>query len=356
VAAAFHLLTHAFFKALLFLGSGSVIHGMEHGVLHTGNHHVDPQDMRNMGGLYKKMPLTFWTFTIGGLALSGLPLVTAGFWSKDEILSGAFNSGHPVVFWVLAFSALLTAFYTARQITLTFLGQPRTSEAEHAHETGRTMTTPLIVLAVFAVAAGWFGIPHTFPGLGQFIPNLFEEFVGPMVHGEGAGAAEAAVSYLPLLVSVLVSLGGLALGYYAYRGFNSVEAQDPAKRVTGGWYWNLLQNRYRIDALYDQAFVRTGHWVSDVLTYRWIDKKVIDGFIEVVAKWTWNLGAAVRRWIDVAVVNWAGDRLGTGLRAGSREMRQVQTGRIQQYMLLAVLAVAVVGAIFFVFLSMMAAG
>ncbi|MBE0698008.1 MAG: NADH-quinone oxidoreductase subunit L, partial [Anaerolineaceae bacterium] len=115
-AAAFHLFTHAFFKALLFLGAGSVIHGVEHGVLHTGEH-VDPQDMRNMGGLREKMPVTFWTFTIGGLALSGLPLVTAGFWSKDEILSGAFNSGHPLVFWILAGAALLTAFYTARQIT-----------------------------------------------------------------------------------------------------------------------------------------------------------------------------------------------------------------------------------------------
>ena len=92
VAAAFHLITHAFFKALLFLGSGSVIHGMEHGVLHTGKHHVDPQDMLNMGGLRKKMPITFWTFLIGGFALSGFPLVTAGFWSKDEILADAFGT------------------------------------------------------------------------------------------------------------------------------------------------------------------------------------------------------------------------------------------------------------------------
>jgi NADH-quinone oxidoreductase subunit L len=352
-AAAFHLMTHAFFKALLFLGSGSVIHGMEHGMLHTGNHETDPQDMRNMGGLKDKMPLTFWTFTIGGLALSGLPLVTAGFWSKDEILAGAFNGGHPVVFWVLALSALLTAFYTGRQITLTFLGKPRTAEAEHAHETGRTMTTPLIVLAVFAVAAGWLGIPHTFPGLGQVIPNLFEGFVGSMVPGESAAAAaEAAVSYLPLIASVLVSLGGLALGYYAYRGFASADAPDPAKRVTGGWYWNLLQNRYKIDQFYDWAFVKTSHWISEVFTYQWLDKKVIDGIIEGVVKGAWNLGGIVRRWIDIQVINWLADHLGVGVRATSRELRQVQTGRIQQYMLLAVLLVAVVGAVavFFVVL------
>jgi NADH-quinone oxidoreductase subunit L len=346
VAAAFHLLTHAFFKALLFLGSGSVIHGMEHGVLHTGSHEVDPQDMRNMGGLREKMPLTFWTFTIGGLALSGLPLVTAGFWSKDEILAGAFSSGHPVVFWVLVISALLTAFYTARQITLTFLGKPRTVEAEHAHETGRTMTTPLIVLAVFAVAAGWFGIPHTFPGLGQLIPNLFEGFVGPMVHGEGE-AVEAAASYLPLLMSVLVSLGGLALGYYTYRGFVSAEAKDPTQRVTGGWLWNTLQNRYYIDQFYNKAFIIPSRWMSEVFTYLWVDKKVIDGIIEGVAKGVLATGRAVRRWIDLQVVNWTGDRIGEGVRGAGSELRQVQTGRIQQYMLLAVLLVVVVGAVFF---------
>ncbi len=133
VAAAFHLVAHAFFKALLFLGSGSVIHGMEHGVFHTGDHHVDPQDMTNMGGLRKKMPITFWTFTIGGFALAGFPLVTAGFWSKDEILADAW-AHMPVVFVALALAALLTAFYTMRQITMTFLGEPRTKEAEHAVE------------------------------------------------------------------------------------------------------------------------------------------------------------------------------------------------------------------------------
>ena len=176
VAAAFHLVTHAFFKALLFLGSGSVIHGMEHGVLHTGSH-IDPQDMSNMGGLRKKMPVTFWTFLIGGFALSGFPLVTAGFWSKDEILADAF--AHNIwVFIVLALAALLTAFYTMRQITLTFLGEPRTEAAEHAQETPWTMTVPLVVLAVFSVTAGWVGIPEHFPLIGGLLPNWFHEFVG----------------------------------------------------------------------------------------------------------------------------------------------------------------------------------
>ncbi len=182
VAAAFHLITHAFFKALLFLGSGSVIHGMEHGVLHTGSH-IDPQDMFNMGGLRKKMPVTFWTFLIGGFALSGFPLVTAGFWSKDEILADAFGHGHLVVFVVLALAALLTAFYTMRQITLTFLGEPRTEAAKHAQETPWTMTLPLVVLAVFAVSAGWVGIPEHFPVIGGLLPNWFHEFVGGTLLG-----------------------------------------------------------------------------------------------------------------------------------------------------------------------------
>ena len=348
-AAVFHLMTHAFFKALLFLGSGSVIHGMEHGVLHTGEH-IDPQDMRNMGGLKDKMPVTFWTFTIGGLALSGLPLITAGFWSKDEIFAGAFNSGHQVVFIVLALSALLTAFYTARQITLTFLGKARTHEAEHAHETGKTMTIPLIVLSVFAVAAGWVGIPHTFPGLGALVPNLFETFVGSTLLSEEHAAAEAVVSYVPLLTSVLVSLGGLALGYLTYRGFSSVEAKDPAQRVTGSWYWNVLQNRYGLDAFYQRAFITPSRWVSEVFTYQWLDKKVIDEIIEGIARFTLKLGTAVRRWIDLRVINWLGDEVGSGVRNAGGEMRQVQTGRIQQYMLLTVLLVVVVGAVFFYFM------
>ena len=175
VAATFHLVTHAFFKALLFLGSGSVIHGVEHGVLHTGDHHVDPQDMYNMGGLRRKMPVTYWTFLIGGLALSGFPFVTAGFWSKDEILADAWKHA-PLVFVVLALAALLTAFYTMRQIRLTFFGEPRTKEAGHAVESKWTMTLPLVILAVFAIGFGWLGIPEYMTG--GAIPNWFHEFVG----------------------------------------------------------------------------------------------------------------------------------------------------------------------------------
>jgi NADH-quinone oxidoreductase subunit L len=126
-AAAFHLAMHAFFKALLFLGAGSVIHGVEHGAAQAGEH-ADAQDMRAMGGLAGRMPLTFITFLAGGLSLAGFPLLTAGFWSKDAILTSAFHSS-TAVFVVLAVAALLTAFYMARQLTLVFLGSPRTGAA-----------------------------------------------------------------------------------------------------------------------------------------------------------------------------------------------------------------------------------
>ena len=146
--------------------------------------HVDAQNMFNMGGLRRKMPITFWTFLIGGFALSGFPLLTAGFWSKDEILADAFGNGHLAVFVTLALAALLTAFYTMRQITLTFLGQPRTQAAEHAHEFGldddrcRWWSWPSS-----PSAAGWIGIPEHFPVLGGLVPNWFHDFVGGTLLG-----------------------------------------------------------------------------------------------------------------------------------------------------------------------------
>src|SRR3990172_9424982 len=215
VAATFHLVTHAFFKALLFLGSGSVIHGMEHGQAasskhavqagaHAAHDHVDPQNMLNMGGLRRRMPWTFGTFLIGGLALAGFPIVTAGFWSKDEILAAAFD-GHLLVFALLALAALLTAVYVARQIGLTFLGKPRSSAAEHAHESSRVMLAPLVLLSIFSIAAGWAGIHQEFPLIGGWVPNWVEEFVAGTLT---AHPEATAFSVPPLLTSLVVSLGG----------------------------------------------------------------------------------------------------------------------------------------------------
>ncbi len=341
VAAAFHLITHAFFKALLFLGSGSVIHGMEHGVLHTGNHHVDPQDMYNMGGLRKKMPITFWTFLIGGFALSGFPLVTAGFWSKDEILADAWGHGHLAVFITLAVAAFLTAFYTMRQITLTFLGEPRTEEAKHAQETPWTMTTPLIILAVFAVTYGWVGIPEHFPGLGGLVPNWFHEFVGSTLaeHPEAAP-----FSPVPLLTSLGVALGGLLLGWLVYRNVKS-PAEDKLQIP-------LLKNKYYFDEAYDFLFVKPAYWFAENVVYKFLDKGVIDGILHAFGPFTQNVGAGLRNYIDLPVINRAiGDGSAEVTYWFGGKLRGIQSGRVQQYLMLALVTFIIIGAAlyFFVF-------
>ncbi len=333
VAAVFHLITHAFFKALLFLGSGSVIHGMEHGVLHTGNHHVDPQDMFNMGGLRKKMPITFWTFLIGGFALSGFPIITAGFWSKDEILADAFGHGHWVVFITLATAAFLTAFYTMRQITLTFLGEPRTKEAEHAHETPWTMTTPLVVLAFFAVTYGWVGIPEHFPLLGGIVPNWFHEFVGGTL-AEHPEALE--FSWVPLLTSLGVALGGLFFGWLAYRNVTSVE-QDKLQIP-------FLKNKYYFDEAYDFLFIQPAFWFSEVFVSKWMDKGVIDSILHIFGPTTGGIGSAIRNYFDVPVVNrFFGDGSADVTYWIGKNLRPIQTGRIQQYLILSMVVLFVVG-------------
>jgi len=346
VAAAFHLVTHAFFKALLFLGSGSVIHGMEHGVLHTGNHKVDPQDMFNMGGLKDKMPRTFWTFLIGGFALSGFPLLTAGFWSKDEILADAW-AHNQAVFWVLAIAAFLTAFYTMRQITLTFLGKARTKEAEHAHETSLWMTGPLMVLAVFAVGFGWLGIPEHFPGLGGLLPNWVHDF---LAHGlpEWLYAEVPEFSWIPLLTSLVVALGGLGLGWLVYRDVPSAE-EDPVKKVLGPVH-TLLKNKYYFDELYDFLFVRPAKWFSEKFVFEGMDRKVIDGILHLVAQVTYWLGGIFRNYFDLPVVNkFIGDTLGAAVPQWfGAQIRKIQTGVVQTYMILAM--VVAFGSLFIIML------
>ena len=341
IAAAFHLITHAFFKALLFLGSGSVIHGMEHGVLHTGQH-IDPQNMFNMGGLRKKMPITFWTFLIGGFALSGFPLVTAGFWSKDEILADAFGHGHLAVFLTLALAAVLTAFYTMRQITLTFLGKPRTDSAQHAKETPWTMTVPLVILAVFAIAAGWAGIPEHFPAIGGLIPNWLHEFVGDTLL-EYPEAVD--FNIIPLLVSFTVALGGLYAGWLVYRSVPA-GARDPLE-ITFPQMHKVLKNKYYFDELYDRLFVKPAYWISEIFTSQWMDLGLIDGILHWIAYISSRIGNYLRDYIDLPVVNGFGDMVGESTKRFGRAIRVIQTGRVQQYLIGALFTIAVFSALFY---------
>jgi NADH-quinone oxidoreductase subunit L len=336
VAAAFHLITHAFFKALLFLGSGSVIHGMEHGVLHTGKHDVDPQDMFNMGGLKDKMPITFWTFLIGGFALSGFPLITAGFWSKDEILADAFAHNLPV-FVTLALAAFLTAFYTMRQITLTFLGEPRTKEAEHAQETPWTMTLPLVILSVFAVGLGWVGIPEHFPVLGGLVPNWLHDFVGGTL-AEHPESVE--FNIVPLLASLIVALGGLGLGYVVYRNVNS-PAEDKLQL-------GFLKNKYYFDEIYDAVFVKPATWFADKVVYQIMDKGFIDGVLHLFGPGTQGIGDTIRNYFDLPVINrFFGDGSANATYWSGVKLRVLQTGRIQQYLMFALILFLAIGAVLY---------
>jgi NADH-quinone oxidoreductase subunit L len=296
--------------------------------------------MFNMGGLRKKMPITFWTFLIGGFALSGFPLVTAGFWSKDEILADAWGHGHLAVFITLAVAAFMTAFYTMRQITLTFLGEPRTKEAEHAQETPWTMTVPLMVLAFFAVTYGWVGIPEHFPGLGGLVPNWFHDFVGHTL----AHVPEAVeFSYVPLFTSFGVAGFGLLFGWLYYRNVKS--AKEDVFQIP------VLKNKWYFDEAYNFLFIKPAYWFSETFVYKWMDQWLIDGILHSFGKATQGLGAAIRKYIDVIVVNGFGDLVGYGTKDVGQGLRPMQTGRVQQYMLAALLTVIVVGAILTFFLA-----
>jgi NADH-quinone oxidoreductase subunit L len=338
VAAAFHLVTHAFFKALLFLGSGSVIHGMEHGVLHTGEH-ADPQDMFNMGGLRKKMPITFWTFLIGGFALSGFPVLTAGFWSKDEILASTFN-GHIAVFITLALSAFLTAFYTMRQITLTFLGEPRSKAADNAQETPWTMTVPLLVLSVFAVSAGWVGIPEWFSG--GLIPDWFHEFVGSSL---AVMPSVTPFNLIPLLTSLTVALGGLLIGWLVYRSVQTVK-QDFLQIP-------VLKNKWYIDEIYDFLFIKPSYWFAETFVYKWMDKGLIDGVLHLIGRVTADIGSTIRTYFDLPVINrFFGDGTGWIIKWTGQNLRPIQSGRIQQYMLASLLVLLLLAGLLYYLLVM----
>ncbi|MFQ5943707.1 MAG: NADH-quinone oxidoreductase subunit L [Anaerolineales bacterium] len=341
VAAAFHLITHAFFKALLFLGSGSVIHGVEHGA-HESGEHIDPNDMTHMGGLRNKMPLTFWTFLIGGLTLSGFPILTAGFWSKDEILAEAYGTNHLGVFIVLAIAALITAFYTGRQLTMTFFGKPRSKAAEHAHESSWPMTVPLIALAIFSLTIGYAGIPKGFPILSSFIPNWVHDFVdGTLL--EPSEVLE--FNFIPLLVSIGVALGGLLIGFFMYRRLE-VGAPDPLTRLGRIYVW--IQNKYYFDELYSFLFVRPAYWFAETFVYHGIDRGVIDGFLHWISSLAGRLGGWLRNKIDLPIVNGSGDFVGEGIKTAGREGRVIQTGRIQSYLIVGIIFVgALLSYIFF---------
>jgi NADH-quinone oxidoreductase subunit L len=263
-AALFHVVTHAFFKGLLFLGAGSVIHGM-HG----------EQDMEKMGNLRRHMPVTFWTMLVGTLAIAGVPFLS-GFFSKDEIIAGAFTGPHPVpVLGVLGYVvAFLTAFYMGRLLFLTFFGRERfDAHHVHPHESPWTMAGPLVVLAVLSAVGGYIDIP-----------GVVGRFIG------GHEAHEPAAVGLMLLASAL-AFGGLALAWYCYVREPSIPEQAAA--AAGGLY-AFLRDKWRVDELYDALVVRPVFALA-AFGAGFLDPRIVDGAVNGAAAFMQALAERSRR-------------------------------------------------------------
>ncbi len=279
----FHVMTHAFFKALLFLGSGSVIHAMS-----------DEQDMRVMGGLRRKLPVTFWTFIAGTLALAGIaPL--AGFFSKDEILWKTWSSGHTLLWAVGFLAAGLTAFYMMRLVVLTFFGENRASAEvkSHIHESPATMTIPLVVLAILSIAGGWVGIPHFLGGGAQFEQWLEPVFAQHAVAAEaghgavaqvaghavehGAEHSDTTMEWILAGASLTWGLLGLLAGYLVYA--RKVGIATTFQKLGGGWPHRLLLHKYYVDEIYEGAIIRPGFRLSRTVLWRVVDMGIIDGIL-----------------------------------------------------------------------------
>jgi NADH-quinone oxidoreductase subunit L len=282
-AGIFHLVTHAFFKALLFLGAGSVIHGLG-----------GEQDLRRMGGLRPHMQVTAWTFIVGALGLSGIPPL-AGFWSKDEILGATFQGGHLALWLALVIGAFVTAFYTFRVVFLAFFGGSRVSPeaAHHVHESPAVMTVPLVVLATLTVVAGAVGIPSSHG-------TAFARFLAPVLPAhEGETSETGAVALMAL--SAAMAVGGVLLAWAMYgrrpvRGETIGVARNPVHA--------LLLNKYYVDELYDHLFVqplfRLSEWCA-----RGFDLGVIDGIVNGVARLVVAWAAGMRRIQTGFVMNYA---------------------------------------------------
>jgi len=284
-AAIFHLATHAFFKALLFLGSGSVIHGLG-----------GEQDMRKMGGLRRKMPVTFWTMLVAGGALAALPPL-AGFWSKDEILGAAFVNGQLILYAIGILTAVLTAFYVTRALWMTFYGEPRDHHLfDHAHESPRVMTLPLMALAVGSAVLG---IVIGFPPEQGFV----HRFLAPVV--EAAGVAERTPELATIVALAVVSVVAGAIGIAIGLSMYVRHRPDPAALTrAAGPVYRVLVNKYYVDELYDHRFVEAARAFAG-------------------AAWAF----------DIHIIDGLANRLGWALAMGGQGLRRAQTGVVGNYAL-----------------------
>ena len=312
----FHLITHAFFKALLFLGAGSVIHGCH-----------EEQDIRKMGGLKVDMPITFVTYSIGMLALSGFPIFFSGFWSKDGILEAAQHStAIKGPLYLLAFGALLTAFYMTRQVSYVFLGYWRGHGT--AHESPRVMTVPLAILAFFAIALGVIGTP-AWPWFQSFLENRAAAF-------EWQGFAEPGLIALMALSSLIVFIG-LGLGFWLY-GNKSPKAVEPdVLEKSAPWIWAPLRDRLYVDEIYGATFIAFYAWWARLAD--WLDRRVWGGIVSALT-WIVGLWAQFNRLLDVNWVDGTFDKACEEISNSGGVLSRVENGRGQNY--LRILAAGVV--------------
>ena len=345
-AAMFHLVTHACFKALLFLGSGSVIHGMEHGHHHVTHDHsehpdddFDPQDMRFMGGLKDKMPVTYWTYLFGTLALAGV-IPFAGFWSKDEILLDSLKVGVDegllsgyIGFVLLVVAAAFTAFYMWRQVSLVFYGKSRHAAAEHAVESGRLMTVPLMVLAVLSLLVGFINVPSGFPLLDWLLgKHQFTSFLERSVTFAHAGA----FNFLLATFAVALALAAiyLARSIYNDRVLERVE-RDPLERDprTAGAF-SLANAKLYWDEFYFRTIVYPYRNAAYFLAER-VDWSFWHNYVhERLIRDPFNAATAILSWrVDKETIDRFFDGIGLLTQRVAGRLRHIQTGYVHVYAL-----------------------
>jgi NADH-quinone oxidoreductase subunit L len=321
-AGIFHLMTHAFFKALLFLGSGSVIHAMS-----------GEQDMRKMGALWSKIPKTAWTFLIATIAISGIPPL-AGFVSKDAILSAAFDA-RPLL-WVVGFiTAGMTAFYMFRLVNMTFFGQSRVPHdvEHHLHESPPSMTVPLIILAFLSIVGGWIGWPKSLGG-GDYFSRFLEPVILRPEIAVGAEPSGYSREYALMTVSVLVALFGIWLARRLY--LEHPEVPDRIAERFSGLY-QLLYNKYYVDQIYDAMFVNRTKDLGTALGA--FDRGVIDGLFVNGAGWLTRATSQVSMWWDSWIVDGLVNLAARITWILSIPVRMLQSGRVGAYALFIVLGV-----------------
>ncbi|MGC8855700.1 MAG: NADH-quinone oxidoreductase subunit L [Anaerolineae bacterium] len=340
VAGMFHLVTHAFFKALLFLSAGSVILGLERGHHHLarhgghGGHHeevFDPGDMRNMGGLRKTMPVTFWLYIIGTLALAGI-IPFAGFWSKDEILLDA-KLHYPLVYGLLTIAAFFTAFYMGRQIWLVFFGEPRHEAAAHAEESPKIMTVPLMILAALSILGGALNLPFEgFHNLTHWLGHTLGEVEALNINWGVAG------------VSTLLALVAIFISWWFY-GRNPLKAgqPDPLKKMLGPIFTGM-ENKWFVDEIYWVLFVDryvdVARFLADTIDWRfwhdWFHERLIAG------TYNWLTNVALNQWADQRFIDALANGLGTLTQKFSAALRKLQNGYVRSYALSVLLGVVLI--------------